>query len=86
METTKTTVNLPSSRVYQAKLLAVKNQVTLTHLLTKALELIVENKRDATISKPRSLGEFLETLSATKFLTENERQKIYETHLKQKYG
>jgi hypothetical protein len=83
MDTVKTTFNLPTDLLQEAKLHAVKHKTSVTDLVRQGLELRLGRKTEPT----QSLVEFV--ASGPKFAishSQKERATTYLRHLKEKYG
>ncbi|HYD34800.1 MAG TPA: hypothetical protein VD999_01920 [Vitreimonas sp.] len=81
---TKTTINLPTRLLKDAKLFAIEHSLTFTDLVSRGLEYSVYEKTQKN-AKP-SFAEFMKTFKPFPRLSEKESQERYHKHMMEKYG
>lgn len=87
MKTSRTTLNLPSDLLRDAKVLAAHRDTTLTELVTQGLRKVLGYTED--MDPKKSLSEFLETYTpptGVKPLTLEEQDKRYREAMLKKHG
>lgn len=84
MDTTKTTLNLPSDLLHDAKVHALENRLSLTQLITEALQLRLGRPPGAA---KLSLSDFIsQGAESAKKPTTSQLIEQYHRHLKETYG
>lgn len=79
----KTTITIPENILNKAKLLALKEKITLSRVIREALEEKVEKRRGRKVKDPMEL---LGTLSIGINKIYNKRSDLYDEHLRRKMG
>lgn len=79
----KTTITIPQDILEKAKLMAVREKISLSKIMRDALEEKVERKRGRKVKNPmKLLGNF--SLGIKKIY--NKRSDLYDEHLRRKMG
>jgi hypothetical protein len=84
MQKTRTTVNLPTPLLREAKIYAATQNRTVTDVITEGICIVIGKK---SASKPKqSFSDFLDSRSPLPQLTQEQQDEHYRAYLKEKHG